>query len=71
MHFTAMSRSVMMPYSRHPHRRSALHDRRAEIAKLLAEWKEGSPLRIDVRAVDVLPLLSNGKVDYKALEANS
>ncbi|MER7001480.1 AMP-binding protein [Dactylosporangium sp. NPDC000555] len=45
--------------------------RRAEIAKLLAERMKVHRSGFDVRAIDVLPLLSNGKVDYKALEANT
>ncbi len=45
--------------------------RRAELAKLLAERMKVHRSAFDVRAVDVLPLLSNGKVDYKALEAGA
>jgi acyl-coenzyme A synthetase/AMP-(fatty) acid ligase len=45
--------------------------RRAELAKLLAERMKVHRSAFDVRAVDVLPLLSNGKVDYKALEASA
>jgi acyl-CoA synthetase (AMP-forming)/AMP-acid ligase II len=44
---------------------------RVELAKLLAERLKVHRTGFDVRAVDVLPLLSNGKVDYKALEANA
>ncbi|MCW2643369.1 MAG: O-succinylbenzoate-CoA ligase [Dactylosporangium sp.] len=45
--------------------------RRAEIAKLLAERMKLHRSGFDVRDIDVLPLLSSGKVDYRALEAKS
>jgi acyl-CoA synthetase (AMP-forming)/AMP-acid ligase II len=44
---------------------------RAELAKLLAEQMKLHRSGFDVRAIAALPLLSNGKVDYKALEASS
>lgn len=45
--------------------------RRAEITKLLAERMKVHRSGFDIRVVAVLPLLSNGKIDYKALEANA
>lgn len=46
-------------------------DRRAEVAKLLAERMKLHRSGFDVREIGSLPLLSNGKIDYRTLEARS
>jgi acyl-CoA synthetase (AMP-forming)/AMP-acid ligase II len=46
-------------------------DRRAEVAKLLAERMKLHRSGFDVRGIDRLPLLSSGKIDYRTLEARS
>lgn len=49
----------------------AAAERRAELVSRLADQLRLHRSGFDVRVVDSLPLLANGKVDYRALEASS
>lgn len=44
-------------------------DRRQKMARHLAESLKLHPSGFDVRDIDALPLLGNGKIDYRSLEA--